>query len=119
MKHATLLIAALYAAPLWAVVPMPVAEVEPAKRVSVTGFVEVARGWQWNGERSAIDIESRDPFDQTRDWTGPLARLVFADDKTYREALRNDGFFVRVEGVEVRRGAERLLLVEELRTLTR
>lgn len=119
MKHATLFIAALYAAPLWAVVPMPVPEVRPMQRVSVTGFVEVARGWQWNGEQSVIDLEGRDPFDKTRDWNGPLARLVFADDKAYREALRNDGFYVRVDGVELRRGAERLLMVEEVRTLTK
>lgn len=119
MKYATLLIAALYAAPLWAVVPMPVPEVRQVHRVCVEGFVGVSRGWQWNGEQSAVDIDAREPTDETRNWTGPLARLVFADDRTYREALRNDGFIVRVEGIEVRRGSERLLVVENIRTLTR
>jgi hypothetical protein len=61
MKLATTIIAALFAAPLWAVVPMPVAEVQPVKRVHVTGFVVVAKGWQWNGEQSSIDIDGRDP----------------------------------------------------------
>ncbi len=118
MRLATTIIAALFAAPLWAVVPMPVPEVQVVKRVSVEGFVRVATGWQWNGEQSRIDIDNREPTDESRNWTGPLARLVFADDRTYREALRNDGFIVRVEGVEVVRGSEVFLLVESVRTVT-
>lgn len=119
MKPIATIIVALLAAPLWAVVPMPVPEVVPVHRVSVEGFVVVAHGWQWNGEQSAIDIDRRDPGDESRNWTGPTARLLFATDRDYREALRNDGFVVEVRGVEVRRGAERLVVVESVRTVGR
>lgn len=94
-------------------------ERKDSKRLLVEGFVVVAHGWQWNGEQSAIDIVDSEPGDQSRNWKLPTARLVFADDRTYREALRNDGFLVRAEGVEVRRGSERLLAVESIRTATR
>ena len=115
MKPLTLIIAALLAAPLWAVVPMPVPEVAPVHRVTVEGFVVVARGWGWAGEQFAVDVEK----DLKTQYDLPLARLVFATDRDYREALRNDGFVVEVLGVEVRRGAERFVVVEEIRMLNK
>lgn len=116
MKPVVVLLAALFAAPLWAVVPMPVPEVEPLRRVSVEGFVKVDSGWQWNGEQFRVNVLA-EPEENI--YGEALARLVFATDRTYREAVRNDGFIVRVEGVEVCRGSERLLCVESIRTLTK
>lgn len=118
MKFVTLLLAALFAAPLWAVVPMPVPEVEPLRRVSVEGFVSVNRNaWAWANEQSAVDIVP--PSGDETFYDEPFAKLVFATEREYREELRNDGFVVRVEGVEVCRGSERLLWVESIRTLQR
>jgi hypothetical protein len=116
VKYVTLIIAALFAAPLWAVVPMPVPEVEPLRRVSVEGFISVDSGWAWNGEQFRVNVLA-EPEENI--YGEALARLVFATDRTYREAVRNDGFIVRVEGVEVRRGSERLLVVDSIRTLTK
>jgi hypothetical protein len=92
------------------------AEVPQAKHVSVEGFINVDSGWQWNGDQFRVDVLATPDENFYGD---ALARLVFAHDRHYREALRNDGFIVRVEGVEVCRGSERLLLVEEVRTLTK
>jgi len=116
MKLATLLLAALFSAPIYAVVPMPVPEVEPVRRVSVEGFISVDSGWAWNGEQFRVNVLA-EPEESI--YGEALARLVFATDRTYREAVRNDGFIVRVEGVEVCRGSERLLVVDQIRTLTK
>ena len=113
MKLVAIIVAVLLAAPLWAVVPMPVPEVRPTIRVTVEGFVSVNRGWNWAGEQSAVDIER----DLETKYDRPLARLAFSDDCTYREAIRNDGFVVRVEGVEVVRGSERFIVAESVRTV--
>lgn len=116
MRLATLLLAALLAAPVFAVVPMPVPEVEPMRHVGVEGFISVDSGWVWNGEQFRVNVleePEENIYGETK------ARLVFATDRTYREALRNDGFIVRVEGIEVRRGSERLVVVESIRNLTK
>lgn len=114
MRFACLVVAVMLAAPLWAVVPMPVPEVKPTTRVTVEGYVVVARGWNWAGEQSAVDIER----DLETNYDRPLARLAFTADCDYREAIRNDGFIVRVQGIEVVRGSERFLIVESVRTVS-
>lgn len=115
MRYVALTIIALLAAPLWAVIPMPAPEVPQTSRVIVEGFVVVARGWAWAGEQFAVDVEK----DLETNYDRPLARLVFAQDRHYREAVRNDGFVVRVEGTEVVRGAEKFCLVESIRTVSK
>ena len=117
MKAVVLIIAALYAAPLWAVVPVPVPDVAVVNRITIEGFVCVQRNaWAWAGDQSEVDLledQHESPY------RAPLAKLVFATEPDYREALRNDGFIVRVEGFEVCRGAEKLLCVESVRTVVK
>lgn len=113
MKAAALPIAALLSAPLWAVVPMPVPEVEPVRHVSVEGFIKVDSGWAWNGEQFRVNV-LEEPEENI--YGEAKARLVFATDRSYREAVRNNGCIVRVEGVEVCRGSERLVVVDSIRT---
>lgn len=116
MKYVILAIVALLAAPIWAVVPMPVPEVVPVRRVTVEGYVDVETGWQWNGQQFRVDIletPEHTIYDEQ------LAKLIFSTDRDYREAVRNNGFVVRVEGIEVYRGSDRLILVETVRTAIR
>lgn len=85
MKAFTLIIAALLAAPLWAVVPMPVPEVVPVKRLSVEGFIKVDSGWQWNGDQFRVNVLETP---EENYYGESLARLVFDNDRTYREAVQ-------------------------------